>query len=359
MKRFWLLFFQEFRFLRIALPLHLVVVVQPALMYWLLSTILVQPTFDMNLAEPQTPEGKSLAAAMLKVGSPIGEPYIHPVLIDPAKWDGSDQLVQVEEWQGVPTAVQYFGYIDSNLVKNYRNRLTAAALRLWNDALGNQAVRLNEQPWLPQEMPYGVYFGMALLPMAGFLAAAALGAAAMSQEFEGGTVMQYRLSPVSAILPLGVRLLRLVLVGWLSSGVLLVCVGLCSGVWPSSLFGAALVLLPVVLFAGCLGLSAGMLTRRFLPSFVVALIGALLSWMLGSSFGLGGSFGDWYELLGRLSPNTYAVELLFPLYYGGVRLGETWLPVLALAGFSLLALTVVVLLYRHRVRSGEPPGRRA
>ena len=41
--------------------------------------------------------------------------------------------------------------IDSNMVKNFRNRLTAAALRFWNNSLGSHAVQIEEHPRLPKD----------------------------------------------------------------------------------------------------------------------------------------------------------------------------------------------------------------
>ena len=180
MKRLRLLLIQEFRFFHTSIPLHVVVLIQPALMFLLLSVILVHPTFDMNLAESDLPIREELETAMQEVGSPVGYPYIHVQTVELHSWDGSVQLVAVEQRAGVPTAIQYFGYIDSNLVKNYRNRLTAAALRLWNARLGGSAVRLDEQPWLEHEMPYMVYFAIAMLPLTAFLAPASIGAASMA-----------------------------------------------------------------------------------------------------------------------------------------------------------------------------------
>ncbi len=353
MKRLSLFLVQEFRFFRTSIPLHVVVLIQPALMFLLLSAILVHPTFDMNLAESDLPITEELAAAMQEVGSPVGYAYIHVQPAELNSWDGSVQLVAVEQRAGVPTAVQYFGYIDSNLVKNYRNRLTAAALRMWNSALGGRAVRLDEQPWLPREMPYMVYFAIAMLPMTAFLAPASIGAASMAYDFENSTLLEYRLSPVFAVLPLSFRLLRLLVMGWLSSGVLLLCIGLSSGVWPASLWQLVLVLMPVSLASGCLGLAAGMLFKRFLPAFLFSLIATLLSWILGSSFGLGEGFGGLYEFLGRFTPNTYAVKLLFPLFYDGMQIAVAWQAALVLGVFSMLGLALVALLYQRKVRGSR------
>ena len=131
MARFRMLLVNEFKLFRTAIPIHLVAILQPTVMYLLLTVILVHPTFDMYVDQPTTDEGRALVSAMREVGSPIGAPYINPILID---WDGesvSRQVIAVRDLGGSPTAVQHYGLIDSNLVKNLRNRLTAAALRLW------------------------------------------------------------------------------------------------------------------------------------------------------------------------------------------------------------------------------------
>ncbi|NOZ70888.1 MAG: hypothetical protein GXP38_03070, partial [Chloroflexi bacterium] len=245
MKRFSLLLHNEIRLARTAIPIHLVAILQPTIMYLLLSLIMVRPTFDMNVTRPETARGWALVAAMKEVGSPIGAPYIHPVLVDTREPQGLRQVVSVEKIDGVATAVQRFGLIDSNLVKNYRNRLTAAALRLWNEALGERAVVVEEHPWLPRDVPFPVYLGMALLPLATALAASVIGGVLTAQEFELHTILEYRLAPTSLALILGARLTRLVLSGLLAAAVLLVAIGFDSGTWPHSPWSVGLILLPV------------------------------------------------------------------------------------------------------------------
>ena len=195
MARFRLLLVNEFKLFRTAIPIHLVAIFQPTVMYLLMSLILVQPTFDMYVDRPSTEQGWDLVSAMGEVGSPIGLPYINPILID---WDGgaiSRQVIVVGDQDGIPTAVQHYGLIDSNLVKNFRNRLTAAALRVWNAELGSGAVTVEEHAWLPRDVPYAVYFGMALLPMTVFMAASIMGAILTAQEFEFGTIVEYTSGP--------------------------------------------------------------------------------------------------------------------------------------------------------------------
>jgi hypothetical protein len=281
MRRFRLLLVNEIKLFRTAIPIHVVAMLQPTIMYVLMSAILVQPTFDMYVNRPTTGEGRDLVAAMREVGSPIGLPYINPVLVD---WDGGTverQVVTIEDHDGTPVAVQRYGLIDSNLVKNLRNRLTAAGLRLWNAELGDRAVTVEEYPWLPHDVPYDLYFGMALLPMTAFLAASMLGAVLTAQEFELQTVV-------------------------------------------------------------------GLVMRRTIPAFLLALVGTFVGWIMGSAFGLAAGFGGLYERVSRLTPFTHAVELLFPRYFGTV-VGSPVVSASVLASLSAAMVGLTALAYRWRV----------
>ncbi len=350
MKRFQLLLRNEVKLFRTAVPIHLVAILQPTVMYLLMTAILIHPTFDVNVARPGSELGADLVVALEGAGSPIGLPYVRPIVVD---WDGGDaqaarQVIVVEERDGVPTAVQYYGLIDSNLVKNFRNRLTAAALRLWDAELGSRAVTVEQHPWLPRDVSYNVYFGMALLPMAVFLAAAAIGATLTAQEFEFRTVVEYRLAPASLGLILGARLARLALSALLSAGVLLLAVGLVNDAWPGEVWLVGLILLPLAVMAGCLGITAGLVLRKIIPAFLVALVATFVGWIVGSSFGLAAGFGASYERISRLTPFTHAVELLFPRYYGAT-VGAPGVSALVLASMAGGAVALTALVYRWRI----------
>lgn len=351
MARFRLLILNEFKLFRTAIPIQVVAMLQPTVMYLLMAVILVHPTFDMQVDRPTTPEGWALVQAMGEVGSPIGDPYIRPILVS---WDGgpvSRQVVVVENGSGQPTAVQVYGLIDNNLVKNFRNRLTAAALRLWNSELGDRAVIVEEHPWLPRDVPYQVYFGMALLPLSTFVAAAFMGAILAAQEFELQTILEYRLSPVPAGLILGARLTRLVLSALIAVAILILAIGLVTGVWPRAFGLVLLILLPVAVIAGCLGILAGLLFRRSIPAFLVGLVSGFAGWVLGSGFGLAAGFGQAYQRVSRLTPFAHATELLFPTYFGA-RIGQPLLSALFLGSLGVALLGLTALVYRWRV-TGE------
>jgi hypothetical protein len=350
MRRFRLLLLNELKLVRTTIPIHAIGILQPTLMFSLMAFTLVMPTFDMHVVQPATPIERELVAAMREVGSPIGESYIDPILVDPDSLDeySGAQVIIFETIGGKPTAVQRFGLIDSNIVKNFRNRLTTAALSLWNQSLDGYAVTIEQKPWLPRDIPYTVYFGMAMLPLAAFLAASITGAALTAQEFEFDTVTEYRLSPMPMFLVVGTRLLRLSLTGLLSGVVLMLALGLLGGVWPSSLIGVLAIFLGIAILGACLGMIAGLLLQSTLPSFLICLATTFFTWIMGSAFGLSAGFGGVYEAMSRWMPNTHAVELLFPLYYRvGIGAPRPAILFIGMACIGMVVLTTII--YRHKV----------
>ncbi|MBN1428439.1 MAG: ABC transporter permease [Anaerolineae bacterium] len=346
MKRFFLLLLHEFRLARATLPIHAVAIIEPAVMYALMTVILVHPTFDMHIQQSDDATTQALVVAMQEVGSPIGLPYIEPVMVDFDQPHNVRQVIAIEEREGIPTAVQRYNLIDQNLVKNYRNRLTAAALRLWNADLGARAVTVVEYPTRPWDVPYNVYFGMAMLPMAAFLAATMLGGVLTTQEFEIGTVLEQRLASASLELILAARLTRLAITSLLSAGLVMLATGLINGYWPDSIGLVGLILLPVAIIGGCLGVIAGLAARATLPAFLIGLVTSFAGWLLGNAFKPAVSIGGWYEFFSRFSPNTYAVELFFPRFYG-VEMGSMLSAALILIGASLAMIVLTTFIYRR------------
>ena len=358
MRRFLLLLSIEIKLIRTAWPIHIVALLQPALMFSLMAFVLVKPTFEMNLQRPTSPEAEALARAMEQVGSPIGEAYIQPILLDvpPGEPIPSGQLVTVETQAGRTRAVQSFGLIDSNLVKNFRNRLTSAGLILWEKTLGSAAIELVQIPLLPRDVSYRVYFGLAMLPLAAFIGGAFVGAFLTAQEFEFQTIQEYRLAPAPWPLVLSARLLRLCLTGLASAIILGLIIFLFDQVLPSSLGSAGLALLLMSLIGACVGTLAALMMRNTLPAFVIGLASAFFTWIMGGAFGLPAGFGGLYEAMSRWMPNTYAVYALYRLYYplGSSPGTNIWIPLGLFAGVAVLG--VMALYWRVVVKDQEGVG---
>lgn len=348
MRRFWLLLASEFRLARMAIPIHLVAFLQPVVMYLLMTAVLVDPTFDVHLRRPDSSAGKALLAAMRQVGSPIGKAYIRPVLVESAEPAGSRQVVSVELRDGQTTAVQRYDLIDSNMVKNYRNRLTAASLLLWEDDLGSQAVTINERPWMGRDRSYDLYFGLAMLPLAAFMTAVLVGAITTAGDFESSMILEYRLTPYAARMILAARLIRLTLTALAADGLMLAAIWSVTGAAPHSLVLTAAILTPVAVVGGCLGVLAGLIMQSTIPAFIIGLVSTFAGWIMGGAFGLPAGFGGGYELVSRFMPHTYAVEMLFGEFYG-VQVGARLPSALILGGYAILMAVVTLLVYRQRV----------
>ena len=85
MNRLGLALKNEIKLFRTTIPIHLIAFLQPTVMFLLMSTILVHPTFDMYVKESSIAEAKDLVTAMREVGSPIGFDYINPIILDQEK----------------------------------------------------------------------------------------------------------------------------------------------------------------------------------------------------------------------------------------------------------------------------------
>jgi ABC-type transport system involved in multi-copper enzyme maturation permease subunit len=352
MQRFLSFLAHEFRLARTTIPIHAVAILEPVIMYALLTVILVHPTLDMHITQPTEPLGTALVSAMQTIGSPIGQPYINPILTDQTEPVGMRQVISIETEGDTPTAVQRFSLVDSNLVKNYRNRLTVSALALWDDTLGDQAVSVVEHPSLPEDIPYNTYFGMAMLSLAVMLAASLIGAVLTAQEFENQTIEEYRVAPTSAWLMLAARLTRLVISAAIAAGLLLLVDGWLNGFWPDSFGMVALILLPLAIIGGCMGIITGLLLKTTLPSFLLTLVVSFACWILGGSFKPPAAFGGGYELVSRWTPNTYVVNLLFPHFYG-TQISAPGTSILVLTVVTVIMLALTIFFYNRNVTRAE------
>lgn len=352
MRRFFSFLAHEFKLARTTIPIHAVAILEPVVLYALLTAILVKPTLDIHITRPIDEISHSLVNAMQSVRSPIGQAYVNPILTDETEPEGLRQVITVEQVDGTPTAVQRFSLIDSNLVKNYRNRLTTAVMNLWNTELGSRSVTIVQRPSLPEDVPYNVYFGMAMLPLAVMLSASMIGAVLTAQEFEFRTIDEYRVAPTPTWLILTARIIRLVLSAMIAAGLLLVVIGWINGYWPDSVWVIALILLPMAIIGGCLGIIIGLLTRTTLPGFILTLVVSIVCWIIGDSFKPAAAFGGLYETASWFTPNSYVVNLLFPRYYG-TQISSQLLSAFVLVGLSLVMLFIVTLLFNQRVSKPE------
>jgi hypothetical protein len=350
-RHFIRLIWNEFLLVRSNLAVLLIAVFQPALLYFLMTLVLVHPTFDLNFVPSDNPDDERLLQAMNEVGVQSGVPYINPIILSTPSFSTGSQYIQIVEDGGVPVAVQHFALVDSNMVKNYRNRLTAAGLIVWNEELGRGGIKITEKPLLPVDVPYRVYFGLAVAPMAAFLATMLIGATSTTHDFENDTFLEYRLSPLHTGRIMAARIMRTMLFGYFAAGVLFIMIWLLSGYKPHSWIMSAVYLLPICLIGSSLGVSIGLAIRRPLPAFVLSLASTFVFWLLGGAFGLPSGFNSYYQIVSKFIPNTHVVELMFPLFYG-IQVGTPIISAGILVVQSMLSLLIVGRLYNIKAVRG-------
>jgi len=341
MRRFLTLLRVELVMARMSLPVHLVAAIQPTVFFFLLALILVNPSMTMIGASSEDERAQAFYWELDNLHSPEGVTYVDLELVDTDSGSGLEQFISFEDLGDQLQITQAFGLIDSNRVKNYRNRLTAAALQVWNEKLQIKAVNIVERPWLENERAFSVYFGLALLPFAVILSSAIVGAVSGAQEFEKETITEVRLAPVFGWLPLAARIGRLGILSSISVGLLLVALGLTTGVWPSSLLRLFFILLLLALIGAALGITLGMVFKKTMPAYVGALSLAISGWIFGGGLGLPSGFGGIYETISYLTPNANAIYLIFPEFYGKT-VGNQVLAVVALLVILVLMLVLMV-----------------
>ena len=96
----------------------------------------------------------------------------------------------------------------------------------------------------------------------------------------------------------------------------------------------------------------GLQTRTTLPAFILTLAASITFWIIGDSFKPAALFGGFYQFASYLTPNSYAVNLLLPQYYGS-QINLLLPSVVVLIGLSLVMLLAVTVLYLKRVSKPE------
>jgi len=351
-RRFWWLLQAEFRLTKGLLPFHFIGIVLPLVDFFLLVQFGPTVALTMYTAADGSPQAARLVTAMASLraeGVPDGPYYIDPQPL-PAGAQLGPTVQDAVEMQAHGEGVQVthrFANIDSNLVKNYRNRLTGAALDVWEEELGGRAVALDLEPRYAIESGYARYFGMGLLVLAAFMSSVFIGASLMAKDFEDGTILEARLSPVSPALILAARLVRLVLTSLVAVGLAAGVTGVLLGIWPDDLWRFAGLMVLCTVTTASYGLTVGLLVRRLLPSFLLGLVTAVALWIVGGGFALPLVLGPALRALSRLAPTTYMIQLLIPLYYPGSASDPAAL--LIVAGCAIGAFVLLVAVYRMTV----------
>ncbi|MBU0494670.1 MAG: ABC transporter permease [Chloroflexi bacterium] len=351
-RRFWWLLQFEFRLTRGLLPFHVVGIVMPLVSFVLWAQLAPPIAFTMYTVSDGSPQAERLLAAMAALhagGVQDGPHYIDPQPLPAGAQLGPtvQNVIELQAEGAGLLATNRFANIDSNLVKNYRNRLTGAALDVWEQDLGSHAVTVDLAPRFTEEPPFTRYFAMGLLIVAAFLSSMLVGATLVAKDFEDGTILEARLSPASPALILLARLVRVMLTSLVAVGLAGLVAGLYMGIWPLDAGYLAGLLALYTVITASFGLTVGLLVHKMLPAFLIGLVSVVLLWLVGGGFALPAILGEAFQFLSRFAPTTYMIQLLFPVYYPGAA--STPAALLIVAGYAVGAFLLLVVAYRMTV----------
>jgi ABC-2 type transport system permease protein len=333
-----------------ALAFHLIALASPILVFLVFNQNLSQDiSFPVSLGREEAES--SFIAYLPEYTNPAGTPYYR---IDPDS--GAAQIeapldisVENEEIRGHVT--QVLNGFNTNMIKNYRNRLHGAVYGYLLEVLPHRVIRIDESPLHETEPLWAHYFGVTILAFAALLSSALFGSLAFAmdgplavlgplcsshhgQVFAGKTVVVFLKSVMASILYISV--VRLLLSDLPRPSV------------------AAMLVIPVLCLLGTwLGMLVGNLVRDTTVSFIVTLILALVLWILGGGFGTTMASGATMALISRLNPVTGIIQALSYAWFGGhLLVGDVIYPV-AFAG-----IVGIVSFRFYQSRFYLPPGER-
>ncbi len=284
------------------------------------SPLMFLMVFALNLGEditfPIMIEGSSpFRETALSYASPAGVPYL--------KQDDAMRSITLKETEpvrvesGVLRGRLSLGIneINTNLTKNYRNRVTGALSAQFSKSFPGRAVTITEHPLYEKEPRWVHFFSVSICLFGILLSGFLFGSLSFTNEWESNAAKIMMLSPRGPALLLAGKLAGAFCKGGLTMTIYLVCSYLITGIS----LAASWLLVPFFLFAYFFSITAGMVVglhaRQTLVSFIVSLIGALVLWVFGGGFGTSGATPGLIKTVTGFNPVNSLLKLLQRIEY--------------------------------------------
>ena len=347
----------ELRQVRSALPYTLLTILSPV-MFMALFMLMVRGDITLPLTVHPGPDRSEFAQVLATNRAPGNPPYlqVEPGTADPPRGESTDLVVIAAEptaRDGRPsgTIVHYVNDVNTNMTKNFRNRLTGAVYT-WSSAhLEGGDVGVEEHPTYPRDIPWSTTFGLSALGFGALFSGLLFGLLSMTREWERGTILWLRLAPTRPGLVIAAKL-SACLVQCSVAGVVLVGVlRLLTGLSPARPLPLAGGLALGYLASSAFGLMVGFASRNTLTSFLTSLVTALVCWVGGGGLGPMFVFGPAAVALSRFNPATHIIDLARWSYLGGRLRPQAALTALAVT--AVVGVLGATGLYLARLRRPE------
>lgn len=273
---------------------------------------------------------------------PTGEsPNLVVIGVEPAASDGQISG-QITHW---------FNDVNTNMTKNYRNRVTGAIYAWSAEPLGGAHVNVQEYPIYPQDIAWSTALGVAVFGLGVLFSGLLNGLLSMTQEWENGTMLWLRLAPGRTALVIAAKLVGCLLKSTVAALVLMGALWLFTGALPARPLVLAATLALGYLSAAAVGLAVGFISRNTLTSLLTALVTAVICWVGGGGLGPMFAFGSTAVTLSRFNPATHIIDLVRWSYFGGsFQPGPAFV---VLAATAVASVAAALILYRVHLSREE------
>lgn len=336
-------------------PFNLATVISP-LLFLFAFAVMVSGGITIPVETQPASSESAFLQATAEYRAPDGTPYLEleaaPAEGAPDGRSADRYIVEAEptvsENAAAGAVTHLVNDVNSNMTKNYANRLTGALVDYVDANRGTGTVEVVEQTRYEEDIPWDESFAVSALVFGAMLAGLLFGQLSMTSEWENATAKLLVLSPRPAVSVAAGKIVA-AFIKALVAGLVLVGVvalmygrGLASAPW----LAAALCLMYVV-FAS-LGLALGIAVRSTMTAFLVSLVTSLCLWVAGGGFGDLSYFGEAAQMVGAVNPATYALDAVRYAYFGGVA---DPMPLVVLAVGAAATLAVVCAVYARWTRS--------
>lgn len=271
---------------------------------------------------------------------PAGEdPNLVVLTTEPAAHDGR-VTGELTHW---------FNDVNTNMTKNYRNRVTSAVYAWSGDNLDGADVTVREHRAYADDIPWSNALGVAVFGLGVLFSGLLFGMLSMTQEWENGTIVWLRLAPGRAMVVVAAKLIGAVLKCTVAALLLVGALWLFTGALPGRPLSLAAALAVGYLGAAAVGILVGFVSRNTLTSLMAALVIAVICWVGGGGLGPMFAFGERAVTLSQVNPTTHLIDLVRWSYFGGIF--HPTRAVGLLAGFTALSIVAVLLIYSARINA--------
>lgn len=356
MKRIWLVMKKELISVKGALPFNLVTIIIPLLFMFMFAVLLNQGISSPVLVSPGSADSQFIKH-IYNYATPYGIPYFQPTALDKEIQQTGyvNEIEVIQEPQMINNQVQgeivqHFADINTNVTKNYQNRLTGAVTSYLKNFMNNQWIGVEEYPQFNQDISWALSYSLNAIVFGMMLTGLLFGSLSFTQEAENDIFKFFILSPMNPIWIITGKICSGIIKGLISTGIFTIILAVSMGKLPDNWGIFILIVILAYILILSLGLIIGMLASSTLTAFFLSLVIALTLWMAGGGFGSMALFSELIQKFALINPATHILNIVRYSYFGGFIQFNYDLGILM--SWIILSFVTLYIIYDKKIVKG-------